>query len=126
MRKLIFGAFCIVFINSYSQPALKVQGNASTLYFNHSIGDKESMLTLAVLYRLSPNTIAGFNAMGLGTQLNKGQVIKIPVTPTNYSSSGVSKSGAESLLPLLLLMEEKSTIQQLGIKYKIADSLLKI
>ena len=125
MRKLIFGAFCIVFINSYSQPALEVQGNSSSLYFNHSIADKESMLTLAVLYRLSPNTIAGFNAMGLGTQLNKGQVIKIPVTPTNYSSSGVSKSGAESLLPLLLLMEEKSTIQQLGIKYKIADSLLK-
>ncbi len=125
MRKLIFGAFCIVFINSYSQPALEVKSNSSTLYFNHSIADKESLLTLAVLYRLSPNTIAGFNAMGLGSQLNKGQVIKIPVTATNYSSSGFSKTGAESILPLVLLIEEKSTLQQLGIKYKIADSLLK-
>lgn len=125
MRKLIFCTLCIVFINSYSQSVLEVQGNTSTLYFNHSIADRESLLTLAVLYRLSPNTIANFNAMGLGSQLNKGQVIKIPVTATNYSTSGTGKSGAETLLQIVLPMEEKSTVQQVEMKYKIADSVLK-
>ena len=126
MKQLLVIILWIVPSTLFSQmKAFEAKGDSPSLYFNHQLGSEESFLSLALHYRLSPNVIAQYNALPLGTQLIKGQTIKIPVTGSNLNATGMSKNVTEILVPLVVTVKTKASIINVCSDYNISDTLLK-
>ncbi len=111
-------------IFSQEQP-LRVWGNPNALYFNHELYHKESLLSLALKYYLSPNYIATFNNLTLSSPLKKGQIIKIPLSSKNYNQTGFSADRKEKLRPLFKHFEKEESMINVIYEYNLHDSLIR-
>lgn len=64
---------------------LMVKGSGNGLYLEHKVAPKEGLYAIGRIYNVHPKFIAGYNKIDVNKGLNIGQVIRIPLTDTNFS-----------------------------------------
>jgi LysM repeat protein len=77
--------FCCSIV--FAQNELVVHSSDKGLYLVHTVAPKENYYSIGRLYNVSPKEIEAVNALDMTKGLNIGQVIKIPLTSTNFTQS---------------------------------------
>jgi LysM repeat protein len=84
---IFFGS--VVFVSAQSTQLI-VKSSEKGLYLDHTIAPKEGLYAIGRLYNVNPKHIAAFNRMDLNKGLNMGDVIRIPLSDTNFIQKGSS------------------------------------
>jgi len=120
--------FCllVMFQVARSQTGLIIQGASPNLHLVHTVVAKENWYSIGRIYNLSPKELAPYNKTTLDKPLSIGQLLKIPLIPTNFSQNG-SKLPDESLIPLYHIVQEKEGMYRVSVTYNkvSADNLKK-
>lgn len=75
------------FQSGYAQrnaTALRLQKNTKGFYLEHKVSAKQSLFSLGRLYNVHPRHLADFNNIDPNKGLQLDQVIRIPLTDTNF------------------------------------------
>jgi LysM repeat protein len=107
---LLFILPCFVFAQ---EKQLIVQGASPNLYINHTVAPKDNYYSIGRLYNISPKEIAAINNLQMDNGLNFGQLIKIPLTSTNFTQKNIRAAG-ESLLPLYYTVKAKEGLYRVS------------
>ena len=100
--------------------SFEVNGQFPASYLTHQVKQGDQFLSLAKLYNLSPNAIASFNSLKLSETLNDRQLIKIPLTVSNFETYIPMVSNSR-FLPLYRLLTSDETITSASRKTGIAE-----
>ncbi|MET0391641.1 MAG: LysM peptidoglycan-binding domain-containing protein [Chitinophagaceae bacterium] len=74
---------------SQAQPGeLMVKNGSKGLYLEHKVVAKEGLYSVGRVYQVSPKFIAAYNGIDLNKGISIGQVLRIPLTDTNFSQQG--------------------------------------
>ena len=86
MKKLIllFLLFAVISVNA--QTILYVKSADNTLYLDHTVAAKEGLYSIGRLYNVNPKHIAGYNKIDLNKGLSIGEVVRIPLSDTNFTN----------------------------------------
>lgn len=102
---------------SVAQPKqLLIEGSAPALYVNHTVAPKENYYSIGRLYNISPKEIAPFNKLELEKGLSLGQVIKVPLTASNFIQSG-EPAADEAAIPVYHTVKEKEGLYRISVNY---------
>lgn len=115
MKKLGYTLFAIVLTcHVFAQSSdLVVQSDAGKLYLNHTVAPKENLYSIGRLYNISPKEIAPLNGLTLTSGVEINQVIKIPLTATNFFQQGTAGAD-EVFVPLYYTVAEKEGLFRVG------------
>jgi LysM repeat protein len=67
---------------------LMVQTSDKGLYLDHKVAAKESFFSIGRLYNVHPKAIASYNKLDITKGLAIGQLVRIPLTDTNFAQHG--------------------------------------
>ncbi len=95
---------------------LIVQGTSPNLYLNHTVAPKENYYSIGRIYNISPKEFAPYNNLTLDKGLALGQVIKIPLTATNFLQTGAPATG-EVLVPVYHTVKDKEGLFRISNDY---------
>jgi hypothetical protein len=114
MKKLasLLLAACSFLQICFSQ-VLFVQGEKGKLYLTHKVLQRENWYSVGRLYNISPKEMAPFNNSSLTTTLSVGQLLKIPLTETNFSQTG-EKNADEALVPVYHTVQPEENIYKIS------------
>ncbi|HEU0063809.1 MAG TPA: LysM peptidoglycan-binding domain-containing protein [Flavisolibacter sp.] len=98
-RSLFFALVILICSFAYSQNELIVQKNSAGLYLEHTVTPKQNFYSIGRLYNISPKEIASFNALDMNKGLHIGQIIKIPLTHSNFSQTTSSGRPVYYVIP---------------------------
>jgi LysM repeat protein len=86
---LFFGLIssCIVLAQTED---LFVKSSSNGLYIDHKVTAKQGLYAIGRIYNVHPKFIAAYNKIDLNAGLALGQIIRIPLTDTNFIQSGYS------------------------------------
>ena len=113
MKRILFLWIGLPFFAA-AQDKLMVEGNSPSLYINHTVVAKENFYSIGRLYNISPKEIAPFNKISMEKGLNPGQVLKIPLSKSNFSQSN-AKAADEVLVPVYHTVAAKEGLYRIGI-----------
>jgi LysM repeat protein len=87
-----FFLFAFVFIASthfsFAQTGdLILKSSDKGLYLDHKVTAKENFYSIGRLYNAPPKEIAAYNGLDMSKGLSLGQMIRIPLTPVNFSQT---------------------------------------
>lgn len=90
MKKLLLFLMiaCVFFANA--QQELIVKKGEKGLYLEHVVAAREGLYAIGRLYNVSPKLIAAYNNIDLNKGINIDQVLRIPLTDTNFIQKGTS------------------------------------
>ena len=87
--KSIVGTICIMILLSTGLRAQTgewlIKSNDKGLYIDHKVTPKENFYSIGRLFYVHPKHLATFNSLEMTKGLNIGQVVKIPLTDTNFN-----------------------------------------
>ncbi|MDP9229106.1 MAG: LysM peptidoglycan-binding domain-containing protein, partial [Bacteroidota bacterium] len=88
MKKLfLLLSLQLLVILLFAQARLMIKSESKGFYLEHKVTAKEGIYSIGRLYSVHPKALAAYNSLGISKGLNLGQVIKIPLTDTNFSQS---------------------------------------
>ncbi|HLG38835.1 MAG TPA: LysM peptidoglycan-binding domain-containing protein [Chitinophagaceae bacterium] len=64
---------------------LMIKGYGKDLYVDHKVSAKEGIFAIGRMYNVHPKFIASYNKLDMSKGLSIGQVLRIPLTDTNFS-----------------------------------------
>jgi LysM repeat protein len=79
---------CTLFV--HAQVELIVKKDEKGLYLEHVVAAKEGLYAIGRLYNVSPKHIASYNKIDINHGINIDQVLRIPLTDTNFLQKGTS------------------------------------
>jgi LysM repeat protein len=88
MKKLVIVSvlfFAFVFALQAQADGLLVKQGDKGLYLDHTVSSGQGLYSVGRLYNVSPKYIASFNKSDINKGLEIGQVIRIPLTDTNFT-----------------------------------------
>jgi hypothetical protein len=88
MKKLLLAvSFIVVFsFMLKAQPdQLMIRKGDKGLYLEHKVTPKENFYSVGRSYNVHPKHIASYNSLDMSKGLNLGQLLRIPLTDTNFS-----------------------------------------
>lgn len=88
MKRLLIMLVVSFFLSgvSYAQMGdMLVRRNDKGLYIEHKVVAKEGLFSIGRIYAVHPHHLATFNGLDANKGLNLGQVLKIPLTDTNFN-----------------------------------------
>ena len=91
MKKRLFTIIpLIIFLSTvYAQPAdLYATKGDKGLYVEHTVTPKENFFSIGRMYAVHPKHIAAFNRVDMNKGLAIGQVVRIPLSDTNFVQKG--------------------------------------
>lgn len=98
------------------QQNIEIKGNGNSLFLEHVVAPKESLYSVSRMFNIAPRDLATFNKLTLEASLNIGQLLKVPLSPANFTQ--VQKAaGNEVLVPLVHTVEPNETLYRLGVHY---------
>lgn len=105
---------------------LTVQSEAGKLFLNHTVAAKENLYSIGRLYNISPKEIAPLNGLTVTSGVEINQVIKVPLTATNFFQQGTAGAD-EVFVPLYYTVAEKEGLFRVGqnVNKVSADNLKK-
>lgn len=90
MKKLSL-AICILFTGAITLQAqtseLVIKNSTKGAYVDHTVTAKENFYSIGRLFYVHPRHLASFNSLDMKKGLSIGQVIKIPLTDTNFNQT---------------------------------------
>ena len=95
---------------------LQVMGVEPNLYIVHTVQPKENWYAVGRMYNVNPKQLAPYNKLSLDKALSIGQVLKVPLTPENFSQNG-SKAADEVLIPVKHTLQEKEWLYRVSVNY---------
>lgn len=105
-------AFClIVFAVQLKAQEYIVQGSTPDLYLSHQVAAKETWYSISRNFGLQPKDIAAYNRLAITTPLEISQVVKIPLTPANFSQSTASG------VPVYHVVGEKEWLYRVSVNH---------
>lgn len=116
MKRLLIILLLAPLLTIAQKKALLVEGAYPNLYLNHTSVAKENYYSIGRLYNISPKEIAPFNKLALEKGLTLNQVIKVPLTATNFSQANDADAD-ESLVPVYYTVKEKEGLYHIGTTY---------
>ncbi|MCG2617256.1 LysM peptidoglycan-binding domain-containing protein [Terrimonas sp. NA20] len=111
--------FAVVFASQAQGDGLLVKQGDKGLYLDHTVSSGQGLYSVGRLYNVSPKYIASFNKSDINKGLEIGQVIRIPLTDTNFtqkSNKGIPvyyTVGASEGLLKVSNVNNKVTMQKL-------------
>ncbi len=112
---LLISLFFAKFARSQSNELI-IQGQTGKLYLEHTVVVRENWYSIGRLYNVTPKELGLFNNVALTQPLAIGQVLRIPLTATNFSQNGV-KTPAETLIPLFHITQEKEWLYRISVNH---------
>jgi LysM repeat protein len=95
VMKQISLAICILFAGAITLQAqtseLVIKNSTKGTYVDHTVTAKENFYSIGRLFYVHPKHLASFNSLDMKKGLSIGQVIKIPLTDTNFNQ--ITKNG---------------------------------
>src|SRR3977135_337374 len=85
MKKLFAVLFISFLILNSAAGQLLVKKSNKGLYLEHTVMAKEGLFSIGRIYNVHPRFIASYNDIDFDKGLNIGQVLRIPLTDTNFS-----------------------------------------
>ena len=83
---LLFALFCsVVFCVDAQTGQLNIKGSNKNHYIDHTVAPKEGLFAIGRLYNIHPRHIAAYNKIDLNAGLAIDQIIRIPLTDTNFT-----------------------------------------
>ncbi len=82
--------FLVAGIASAQVGELMVKNSDQGMYLEHKVAPRESFFAIGRLYNLTPAELAAYNKLDLNKGLLIGQMLRIPLTPGNFTQSGNS------------------------------------
>ena len=80
--------FLLTTFFSFSQPGeIIVKSGPGGIYLEHEVAAKEGLFSIGRIYNVHPRHLANFNQWNFNSGLSIGQVLKIPLSDTNFSQS---------------------------------------
>jgi LysM repeat protein len=86
-KSLLLATVLLCFSFAFAQNQLLVQHSEKGLFLNHTVVAKENYYSIGRLYNVAPKEIESFNSLDMNKGLAVGQVIKIPLSASNFSQS---------------------------------------
>jgi len=112
MRSTVILLLLISFVGvefARSQSAeLIVSGTGRQALLPHTVVAKENWYSIGRLYNGGAKEIASFNGLALDKPLSIGQELKIPLTPINFSQTGLKSGPAETLVPSIISSRKRN------------------
>lgn len=93
MKKSLFTAFVFLWsvqLVTAQRPDLVLKSGDKGLYLDHKVAAKESYYAIGRLYNVHPAALASYNKLDLKKGLVIGQLLRIPLTDTNFTQKGNS------------------------------------
>ncbi len=107
------------------QNKLEIKGKGSAIYIDHVVAPKENFYSVGRIFNVRPNELAAYNHLHFASGLNIGQVLKIPLTKTNFTQEEVAAPN-EVLIPIYHTVIPGETLYRLGVNYnKVSLASLK-
>jgi LysM repeat protein len=97
-------------------PQLIVQSGNGKLYLEHTVVAGENWYSVGRVFNQNPKEIALFNQGSMSKPLSIGQLLKIPLTPVNFSQNGV-KATTETLVPVYHIIQEREWMYHISTLY---------
>ena len=116
MKRLLIILLLAPLLTIAQKKTLLVEGAYPNLYLNHTSVAKENYYSIGRLYNISPKEIAPFNKLELEKGLTLNQVIKVPLTATNFSQAS-DAAADESLVPVYHTVKEKEGLYHVATTY---------
>ncbi|HEX2844912.1 MAG TPA: LysM peptidoglycan-binding domain-containing protein [Chitinophagaceae bacterium] len=82
---LIIFLLAAVTISQAQSEGLAVKHGDKGLYLEHAVASGQGLYAIGRLYNVNPKHIAAFNKMDMNKGLEIGQVVRIPLTDTNFT-----------------------------------------
>jgi LysM repeat protein len=87
MKKLIITSIFLLCLNLVqAQQVLYIRNTDNSFYLDHTVAAKEGLYSIGRLYNVNPKHIAGFNKIDLNKGLAIGEVVRIPLSDTNFTN----------------------------------------
>ena len=116
MKKLFFLFLLTPFLATSQDKPLLAEGVSPNLYVTHKVQPKENYYSVGRIYNISPKEIAPFNNLQLEKGLSLGQVIKIPLSASNFSQSGTAATD-EVFVPVYYIVKEKEGLFRVALNH---------
>jgi LysM repeat protein len=88
-KKILLVIFLMaVLLRMNAQSELMIKAGDKYPYLEHKVAAKEGLYSIGRLYNVNPKFIALYNKMDMDKGLNIDQVIRIPLTDTNFTQKG--------------------------------------
>jgi LysM repeat protein len=113
MQKILFLLLFIPFCATAQKNELLVQGASPDLYMNYKVAPKENYYSIGRMYNISPKEIASYNNLQLESGLSLGQLIKIPLTNSNFFQSG-NADADETFVPVYYAVKDKEGLYRVA------------
>lgn len=107
------------------QNDLEIQGTAENFYVEHTVSPKENFYSIGRTYNVNPKELASYNHLHFQSGLDIGQIMKIPLTKTNFNQSTKVEPNY-ALVPVYHTVVAGETLYRLGVNYnKVSLAYLK-
>ena len=116
MKRLLIILLLAPLLTIAQKKTLLVEGAYPNLYLSHTSAAKENYYSIGRLYNISPKEIAPFNKLALEKGLTLNQVIKVPLTASNFSQAN-DAAADESLVPVYYTVKEKEGLFHIATTY---------
>lgn len=115
--------FCLLFSSSLiAQTDLLVAKSADNkIFLEHQVSPKENWYSIGRKYEISPREIAPFNGLSMEKGLAIGQVLKIPLTASNFNQETSTKIG----VPVVHLIAPKEGLFRVSNDFGVSIDQLK-
>lgn len=87
---------------------LLIKGYGKDLYLEHKVSPKEGLFAIGRSYNVHPKAIAAYNRLDMAKGLTVGQIVRIPLTDTNFTQA-VNKG-----TPIYYNVGAKETLQKVS------------
>jgi LysM repeat protein len=114
---------CLLFSSSLIAQTdfLVAQSADNKVFLEHKVSPKENWYSIGRKYEISPREIAPFNGLSMEKGLSIGQVLKIPLSASNFNQETTSKIG----VPVFHLIAPKEGLFRVANDFGVSIDLLK-
>ena len=110
------------FISQAQSSQLLIKGSENKLYLEHKVIAKENWYSIGRIYEISPKEIAPFNSLTLDKGLGIGQILKIPLSASNFNQETETPIGK----PVVHKVGPKEGLFRIASEYGVTVARLKL
>jgi len=110
MKHFFFSVFFLLILSAgmAQKKELLLKNGSGGIYLEHTVEAKQGLFAIGRLYNVHPRHIAAFNQIDFNKGLSIGQVLRIPLTDTNFTQK------AKTDVPVLYRAGEGETLSRIS------------
>jgi LysM repeat protein len=111
MKRIVLFFFLQVFVAGFlfaQTEELTLRSGDKGLYVEHKITPKENFYSIGRLFNVPPKYLAAYNSLDMSKGLSIGQMIRIPLSDTNFSQN------VNEGMPVYIIPAEKESLSRIS------------